>query len=238
MKLMAKKDTLTIKKSTLRTISIVLFTLIIGIYLGSQFFIPKAPGTTTTTIQQRASVSIDDDPSLGDVNAPVTIVEFSDFQCPYCRASFREVLPELKANYVNTGKVRFVYRDFPLPFHPAAQPSAEAGECADDQGKFWEMHDKIFGEQDKQGTGTITFTDADLKSWAAEIGLDSVKFNSCMDSHKYKAEVAKDLSDGEAAGVQGTPTFFVGNAKDGYIIIPGAVSYSVFKQVVDQELQR
>ncbi|MBI3412848.1 MAG: DsbA family protein [Candidatus Aenigmarchaeota archaeon] len=239
---MAKKDTFTIRKSTLRTVSVVLFTLIIGIYLGSQFFVPKSSGVTTTTttaVQQRASISVDDDPSLGDANAPITVVEFSDFQCPFCRASYRDVLPELKTNYVSTGKVKFVYRDFPLvQIHPAALPAAEAGECADEQKKFWEMHDKIFDEQNKQGQGTITFTKDNLKSWAAEIGLDAPKFNGCLDSEKYKSEVQKDLSDGQAAGVQGTPTFFVGNEKDGYIVIPGAVPYNAFKKVIDQELAR
>ncbi|MBI1972139.1 MAG: DsbA family protein [Candidatus Aenigmarchaeota archaeon] len=237
---MAKKDEFVIKKSTLRTVSIVLLTLIIGIYLGSQFFVPKTGLTTTTTIQQRASISVDDDPSLGDTNAPVTIVEFSDFQCPFCRATYRDVLPDLKANYVSTGKVNFVYRDFPLPasLHPAAFIAAEAGQCANEQGKFWEMHDKIFDEQNKQGQGTVAFSADNLKSWAAEIGLDTSSFNSCLDLEKYASEVQKDLSDGEKAGVQGTPTFFIGNAKDGYVVIPGAVPYSVFKQVVDQELER
>ena len=242
---MAKKDTLTIKKSTLRTVSIVLFTLIIGIYLGSQFFVTKTSvntggtGATTTTVQQRAQVSVDDDPAVGDKNAPVTVIEFSDFQCPFCRASYRDVLPQLKDNYVKTGKIRFVYRDFPLAqLHPSAEKAAEAGECADEQNKFWEMHNKIFDEQNKKGQGTVAFNITDLKSWASEIGLDTTKFDSCLDSGKYAQEVAKDISDGEVAGVQGTPTFFIGNSKDGYVVVPGAVPYSVFKQVVDQELQR
>ncbi|MBI4177674.1 MAG: DsbA family protein [Candidatus Aenigmarchaeota archaeon] len=240
---MNKKNEIVIQKNTLVLISIiVLLSLTVvglaGLYLGKQTITPDTV-TTGTTIQQRASVSADDDPSLGDVNAPVTVIEFSDFQCPFCRASYRDVLPQFKNDYVASGKVKFVYRDFPLAqIHPAALPAAEAGECADEQGKFWDMHNKIFGEQDKKGQSTVAFNTTDLKNWAAEIGLDAQKFSSCLDSGKYKSEVAKDLSDGENAGVQGTPTFFVGNPKDGYSVIPGAVPYDVFKQVVDQELAR
>lgn len=244
--LMAKKNAIVIQKTTMILISIIILlsltiSVLAGVYLGGQFLIPKAPdGTaTTTTIQQRASVSADDDPAIGDKNAPVTVIEFSDFQCPYCRKSYRDVLPQLKDNYVTTNKVRFVYRDFPLTqLHPGALPAAEAGECADEQGKFWEMHDKIFDEQNKKGQGTVAFSSDDLKAWASEIGLDTSKFNLCLDSEKYKSEVQKDQADGEKAGVQGTPTFFVGNAKDGYVVIAGAYPYSDFKQVVDQELQR
>ncbi|MEF9475845.1 MAG: DsbA family protein, partial [Candidatus Mariimomonas ferrooxydans] len=96
---------------------------------------------------------IDDDSFMGDSDAPVTIIEFSDFQCPFCRRSYTDTLPQIKANYVDTGKVKLVYRDFPLSFHPAAQPAAEAFECAEEQGKEWELHDKLFDEQNAQGSG-------------------------------------------------------------------------------------
>lgn len=94
-----------------------------------------------------AVVSTDDDPALGDPNAPVTIIEFSDFECPFCRRFWQETLPQIKAEYIDTGKARFVYRDFPLSMHPGAFPAALAANCANQQGKFWEMHDKIFSEQ-------------------------------------------------------------------------------------------
>ncbi len=236
---MAKKlgDAVVIKKSSLRTVSVVLLTLLIGVYLGSQFFAPKN-ATTTTTIQQRVQVSVDDDPFLGSNDAPLTVIEFSDFQCPFCRSAYQSVITNLKKDYVETGKIKFVYRDFPLSFHPMSEKSAEAANCANGQGKFWEMHDKIFGEQAKLGTGTVQYNATDLKNWASDIGLDMTAFNSCLDSGKYSQEVQKDINDGGRAGVQGTPTFFIGNSNNGFVVIPGAVPYAAFRQVVEQEIAR
>ncbi len=191
--------------------------------------------TTPTTLPTGGSpvnVSEDDDPFRGDANAPVVMIEFSDFQCPFCRSFFENTLTQLEEKYIKTGKVKLVYRDFPLSFHPAAQKAAEAGECADDQGKFWEMHDKIFEEQSKQGQGTIQFSVDDIKKWAGEIGLNTTKLNDCMDSGKYAQEVQKDAADGTAAGVSGTPTFFI-NGKQ----LVGAQPYSVFEQTIEAELQ-
>ena len=176
----------------------------------------------------------DDDPVLGNPDARVTLIEFSDFQCPFCRKLWRETLPEIKKNYIDTGKAKLVYRDFPLSsIHPAAQSAAEAGECADDQGKFWQMHDKIYSEQDKQGQGTVQFSVSDIKKWAGQIGLSMSEFNNCLDSQKYKAEVEKDTSDGQVSGITGTPGTFV----DG-TLIKGAVSYAVFSQAIEEALKK
>lgn len=187
-------------------------------------------------------VSIDDDAVLGDKNAPITLIEFSDFQCPFCRSFVKQTLPQIKEEYINTGKVKFVYRDFPLSFHPESVPSAESSECAGDQGKFWEMHDVIFDEQEKQGQGTIQFTNDDIKKWAAKIGLDTAKFNQCFDSGKYKQEVQKDIADGSAAGVSGTPAFFIGQSSDDWmingILVSGAQPFSAFKVIIDKELEK
>jgi len=120
---------------------------------------------------KKVEVSVDDDPALGNKKAPVTVIEFSDFECPFCRSFWRDTLSLIKSTYIDTGKVRFVYRDFPLSFHPGAQVAAEAAECAEDQGKYWEMHDKIFQEQDKQGQGTIQFSKTDVVKWAGQVGL-------------------------------------------------------------------
>ena len=178
-------------------------------------------------------VSEDDDAFLGDEDAPVVVIEFSDFQCPFCRSFWRDTLPRIKSEYIDTGKVRFVYRDFPLDFHPGAMPAAQAAECAEEQGKFWEMHDKIFREQDKLGAGTIQFGVAELKKWAGEIRLNTGKFNSCLDSGKYSAEVENDRKEGQAAGVSGTPGFFI-NGKS----VIGAQPFSVFKSLIDEELAK
>jgi protein-disulfide isomerase len=180
------------------------------------------------------NVSADDDAALGNPNAPVTIIEFSDFQCPFCRKFWKETLPQIKKDYLLTGKAKFVYRDFPLvQIHPGATPAAEGAECAEEQGKFWEMHDAIFEEQGKQGSGTIQFTADDVKKWAAKIGLNTSKFNQCLDSGKYKQEVDKDMADGSAAGVTGTPAVFV----NGRLIV-GAQPFAAFKAVIDEELKK
>lgn len=183
--------------------------------------------------QGQIAVSADDDAYLGDKDAPVVMIEFSDLQCPFCRSFWRDTLPLIKSEYIDTGKVRFVYRDFPLSFHPGAMPAAQAVECAEEQSKFWEMHDKIFIEQDKQGSGTIQFGVGDLKKWAGEINLNAGKFNSCLDSQKYAEEVNNDAKDGQAAGVTGTPGFFI----NGRLVV-GAQPFSVFKSVIDEELKK
>ncbi len=208
----------------------------------------------------KVDVSVDDDPMLGNPKAEVTIVEFSDFQCPFCRTFWRGAFQQIKTEYIDTGKVRFVYRDFPLSFHPAAQPAAEAAQCANDQGKFWEMHDKLFQEQEKKGAGTIQFSETDIKKWASQIpGLDMNKWNECVVPNKYKPEVENDLKDGSAYGVSGTPTTFIGEGKiiidlqymqdrikageyiikfdSGSVAVVGAQPFDVFKAEIDKLLK-
>lgn len=188
----------------------------------------------TQQIAGVVNVSADDDATLGNPDAPVTIIEFSDFQCPFCRKFWSETLPQIKKDYLVTGKAKFVYRDFPLAqIHLGATPAAEGAECAKEQSKFWEMHDVIFEEQEKQGSGTVQFTADDVKKWAAKIGLNTSKFNQCLDSGKYKQEVDKDIADGSAAGVTGTPAIFV----NGRLIV-GAQPFAAFKAVIDEELKK
>lgn len=198
---------------------------------GSTIKAPEVKVDETGTT--RVDVSVDNDAYLGNKKAKVVIIEFSDFQCPFCRTFWKDSFVQIKKDYIDTGKVMFVYRDFPLGFHPAAQKSAEATECAREQNKYWEMHDKIFGEQDKLGQGTITYTVDDLKKWASQIGLNSTKFNQCLDSSKYKSEVEQDAASGAAAGVTGTPSFFI-NGK----LMVGAQPYSAFKSAIEAELNK
>lgn len=196
---------------------------------------PSAPQEQQPEPQILKQVSLDDDPLIGNKDAKITIVEFSDFQCPFCRRFWSATLPQLKKDYIDAGKANLVYRDFPLGFHPGAQPAAEASECADDQGKFWEMHDKIFGEQDKQGQGTAQFGKEELKTWAKSVsGLDYSKWESCFDSGKHTEEVKKDEADGNKYQVSGTPTFFIGNSKSGYVRLVGAQPLEAFRQILDQ----
>ena len=169
---------------------------------------------------------IDDDAVKGDPDAPVTIVEFSDYECPFCGRFYSQTLPAIIENYIDTGKVKLVYRDFPLNFHAQAQKAAEAAECAGEQGKYYEMHDQLF-EDGVQG-GVNAF-----KKYAQDIGLNTAEFNECLDSGAMAGEVAKDLADGSQAGVSGTPAFFI-NGKN----VVGAQPYSVFEQAIEQELAK
>jgi len=172
------------------------------------------------------NVSSDDDPVKGDKNASVTIIEFGDFQCPYCEMFATNVLPEIEKNYIKTGKAKFVYRDFPLSFHQYAEKAAEAAECADEQGKFWNYHDKLFQNQNTLDTDN-------LKRFAQELGFNTTKFNDCLDSGKMTTEVQKDVSDGGSYGVSGTPAFFING-----IDVQGAQPFSEFEKIIEQELKR
>jgi len=169
----------------------------------------------------RQQVSAANSPAKGSANAPIEMIEFSDFQCPFClRAdpTVRQVL----STYGD--RIRFVYRHYPLPNHPSARPAAEAAACAGEQGKFWPYHDRLFANPTK-------LSDADLKQSAAELGLNAAQFNACVDTHKLKAQIDADIKDGEEAGVNGTPAFFVNGR-----MISGAQPYDVFKKIIDEEL--
>jgi protein-disulfide isomerase len=170
----------------------------------------------------RLQVENDGDPAKGPAAAPVTIVEFSDFQCPFCS----RVLPTLKKIEETYGdKVRIVFRDLPLlQLHPNAAKAAEAGQCANEQGKFWEMHDKMFANQQALAV-------ADLKKYAAELGLKSEDFDQCLDSNKNEAEWKKDSEDAQKYGLSGTPGFFINGR-----MLDGARPYEMFAQIIDEEL--
>ena len=185
--------------------------------------------------QAARPVSIDDDPIQGDVNAKVTIVEFSDYQCEFCRIFWKNTLPQLRAQYIDTGKVRLVFRDFPQSVHPEATRAAMAAECAEDQGKYWEYHDKVFSEQDRRGREreVVRFKTGDLKRWAAEIGLDAGEFDRCLDSSKHRREVDADRAAGADLGVNGTPAFFI----NGRPLI-GAHPFAAFERIIEEELGR
>jgi protein-disulfide isomerase len=169
------------------------------------------------------SVSADDDPSVGPTNAPVTIVEFSDFQCPYCKLSV-SVMKEILAKY--PGEVKLVYRDYPTPNHPHAPQAAEAAQCAGEQGKFWEYHDSLFDHQEPgAGWNFIELANA--------IGLNHNRFVTCLNTGRYREEVAKDLHDGLTLGVTSTPTFFINGRP-----LVGAKPFAEFQSVIDKLLKQ
>lgn len=176
----------------------------------------------------------DDDAFLGDADAPVTLVEFSDFQCPYCRSFYNETFSQIKEQYVDTGKVKFVYRDFPLSFHDGAVPAALAAECARDQGGddiFFAMHDLIFEGQNELGDGTVKIPNESLMSYAEELSLDMNEFKDCFESEKYIEEISDDFNEGQRIGITGTPGFVLEGE-----LISGAQPFSVFSSAIDKAL--
>jgi protein-disulfide isomerase len=187
-----------------------------------------------------SNINTSSEPSLGDQNADVTVVEFSDYQCPFCRQFQQQTLDRLKKNYIDTGKVRFVYKDFPIPQlgHDQAVLMAEAALCAGDQDKYWEMHDKMFNEQQELSPrGTASFSADKVTQWASDLDLNMDTFNQCLDSDKYKSEVQNDQQEGRNLGVSGTPTFFIYGSGDSTATkLVGAQPYSRFQSMIDQKL--
>lgn len=169
-------------------------------------------------------------PVKGNENAPVTIVEFSDFECPFCGRFYSETLDQIVKEYIDTGKAKLYYRHYPLSFHPNATPLALASECANDQGKFWEMHDKIF-DATVAGTSSTATTDT-MKQWAVDLGLNASTFNNCLDNKTHQSKIDEDFAAGSEVGVSGTPTFYI-NGKQ----IVGAQPFSAFKAIIDEELK-
>jgi len=183
-----------------------------------------------------ALVSTDGEPFKGDKNAKLTLIEFSEFQCPFCGRHVRETYPQLEKEYIQTGKVKYVFRDLPLEsIHKNAFKASEAAHCAGDQGKFWEMHDRLFANQN-------SLEPAMLSAHAQAIGIDSKKFQACLDSDKHAADIRKDINDANKLGITGTPTTVIGMTQpnDPKIkilrVIRGAQGYSSFKAAFDELL--
>lgn len=185
-------------------------------------------GAVPTQVPSAPSLNLedlmDDDEIKGDPDAPVTIIEWSDFECPFCARFYSETLWKIDQEYIQTGKVKFVYRDFPLSFHANAQKAAEAAECAGEQGKYFEMHDKLFEEGVDGGVSSF-------KQFAEDLNLNQEEFDECLDSGEMASEIKKDMSDGTALGITGTPGFIINGQK-----VSGAQPFSVFQQIIEGEL--
>jgi len=224
-KLMGKKESNDIWKITTIILAVLLIAAIIAIFV-PKTNLPSSGGSITIPedVKQKNILLSDDDSVKGDKNAPITIIEFSDFQCPFCGKFYRETLPSIENDYIKTGKVKLVFRDFPLGFHQYAQKASEAAECAKEQNKFWEMHNKLFENQQ-------ALTIEDLRKYAADLGLNLQQYNNCLDTNKFAAEVQKDLADGEANGISGTPAFLINGQ-----LLSGALPYSEFKAVIESIL--
>jgi len=225
-----KGKTIVIRKKLLIAIAIFVIALLV-----LAFFYFKPSG----------KVLSDDSHVLGNPNATIYVVEFSDYECPFCQASegtnqeekiisslkridpnWEAPIPKVIEEYVNTGKVKLVFRQFPV--HPNKNP-AFAVKCAQEQDKFWEYHKILF-----ENYNALTITD--LKKYAADLNLNLIQFNDCFESRKYEDNIQNDLNDGMGVGVSGTPTFFIGNEVKGFEKIEGAQSFSVFKEKIESML--
>lgn len=172
-------------------------------------------------------------PVMGSDEAPLTLIEFSDYQCPFCARFAKDQMKRLKREYIDTGKVKFVYRDFPLPSHRYAMTAAQAAHCADEQGKYWEMNEALFDYQ-----GNL----ADINGIAQRVGLNIQELNSCINSEKYARDIRSGRSEGDGIGVRGTPSFVLGESSYSGLIkgdlIVGAVPYEVFKKRIESMLKK
>jgi protein-disulfide isomerase len=191
---------------------------------------PPTPSPSADPANIPMVAGADDDAFLGKINAPVTVIEFTDLECPFCERHHSQVYPQIKSQYIDTGKVKYVSRDFPLTsIHPNAQPAAEAAECVREQSDdetYFVFVDKIFDNQQ-------TLSQDNLRAWANELGFDIA---SCMGSGKYKNEVQQDSQDAQAAGGRGTPFFVVVNSEGEGAPISGAQPFSAFQQAIEAAL--
>ena len=191
-------------------------------------------GSTLPSLQSTPAgpvhVAIGKYPIKGNANAKATVIEFADFRCPFCKQWFTNVEPNLIKDYVDTGKVKFTFRNYAF-LGPASVLAANAGECANEQGKFWDFHDYMYKNQPDE-SDTSMFTVDNLSQIAGNLGMDQAQFQSCLSAKKYDKDVSKDLNEGQTAGVSGTPTTFVNG-----VAIVGAVPYDQIKQAIDNALK-
>jgi protein-disulfide isomerase len=198
--------------------------------LGRQPTQQAAPAQPETP--ERVRIKLGKEFSLGKSDAPVVMMEYTDYQCPFCNRFYTGAFPELKKQYIETGKMRFITRDFPLEFHPHALKAAQASHCAGEQGKFWEMKDALM-------TNSARLSPEVIVSLAKEQGVEMDKFNVCMGTGRYLADIAEEQSAAKAAGIGGTPSFIIGRVSgdylDGYLVV-GAQPFQNFDAVAKKVL--
>ncbi|MDP2855992.1 MAG: thioredoxin domain-containing protein [bacterium] len=250
------------KKDYFLPISILIAGLVIGgavIYTNGLKNVKGNGGSTPTPVigATKDLNILATDKFLGETKAPLTIFEFSDYQCPYCSRYETLSRPTIIDNYVNTGKAKLTFRDYPLPFHSYAQKASEATLCAGDQNKYWEMHDALFVKQES-GLEDVLSVD-NIKKYAGGLGLNAATFNNCLDSNKYQTQVTKNMQSGQDIGISGTPTVVIAKKLplkisaeavaveiqnnnyiipfDGGVMIVGAQPASVYQTEIDKLLK-
>ena len=223
--------------------SAALLALGIGIGSGSTVLIQRwttAPSTPNQsppperTPKLIADLSLVGEPRLGRDTAPLTIVEFSDFECPYCARFHQEVLPKLKANYIQTGLVRFIHKDLPLPFHAQAKPAAAASRCAGEQGQYWRAYGALFDQQTcLKCKGVVEIV--------ARPGINTADLQACMQRPSTETAINTNVSEAGLHNIRATPTFVIGatlsNGKHRGTIVEGALPWPQFKTLIDQQLK-
>lgn len=170
-------------------------------------------------------------PIMGDEDAPVTMVEFSDFQCPFCKRFTDEAFQKIKEEYIDTGKVKYAFRHYPLPSHPNSSKAAEASECANEQGSFWEYHDVLFENQNEWSPLSPTEAQNTFVTYAGNVELNTGQFESCLTSGKYAEAVEEDTQAAQAAQVTATPTAYINGQQ-----VVGALPFDAFKTIFDEQL--
>ncbi|MCK4846833.1 MAG: DsbA family protein [Deltaproteobacteria bacterium] len=195
----------------------------------------KPPAKAERPQPKSGTVSLKGSSTLGDKDAPVTLVEFTDYQCPFCKKFYDATFQEIKKKYIDTGKVLFVSRNLPLPFHGDAKKAAQAVSCAGDQGKYWEMRDEVF-------KNSRALKSDDLASYAKGLSLKMNKFNSCVDSDKHMDKIEEDIKAANSYGIGGTPSFMIGLSGDGNTIegtpLIGAQPIGAFDAAIERLLKK
>lgn len=216
-----EKRAIGIKRKQMLTILIILLILGGGYFVYKGFFAKSRIHYTPIKTN---------DPVIGLENASVTIIEYSDFQCSYCARFHSTTYQEIKDEFIDTGKVKFIFKDFPITqIHPFSEKAAEAANCAHEQDMFWEYHDILYMKQTEWTRVGVP----KMKEYAEQLGLNTTNFNACLDSGAMRTEILEDLREGREAGVGGTPSFFI---NDRYI--SGAMPFSEFKRIIEEELSK
>ena len=192
------------------------------------------PRAAAPDVLPKDPINVSKDPAKGERGAKVALIEYSDYQCPFCSRFGKDAYPQIETDFIKTGKLQYYFRDLPLDFHKEAFKAAEAAHCSGEQGKFWEMHDHLFQNQKALAPENLT-------KYAEAIQLNTTVFNQCLESGRYATDIKKDITEANNAGITGTPTFLIGTInKDGTVKITrklvGAKPYAEFKAAIESVL--